>query len=250
MLHNLVAEFDLAKSASVLSRLRDDGIHQSDDRRESIVASAEVIFLRQGLEHASMRAIAEQAGITPVTLYRYFPDKHHLAFEVAARMIRRIVLVSADGTEAFRDGQLTGSIFSDVGIFSQICLNMIDRFELLKSAYQYIGLFDHLYARAYPTEDLATWYRNELLMALGHEPRRYDPLANSAGSASERQQIQVTVLNTIMSFLEKMAARGTLMAGEQGVLLQQQITFFRRFIESVIQSDLSASGSVHEELES
>lgn len=238
----------MTESASVLSRLRNDGVHQLDERRESIVAAAEVMFLRQGLEQVSMRAIAEQAQITPVTLYRYFPDKHHLAFEVAARMIRRIVLVSADGTEAIRGGQLTGSIFPDVGVFAQICRNMIDRFELLKSAYQYIGLFDHLYAREYPTEDLAKWYRNELLAALGHQPHKYDPVASSAGGASERQQIQVTVLNTIMSFLEKMAARGTLMASEQGVPLHQQIVVFRRFIEGVIESDLLASGSDHEEL--
>lgn len=218
-------------SISGLSKLRDDGIHQSDERRESIVVAAEAIFLEQGLEHVSMRVIAEVAGITPVTLYRYFPDKHHIAFEVAARMIKRIVLTSAEDTAVYMAGKLSGSILTDVSVFTQICLHMIDRFERLRTAYQYIGLFDHLYARAYPTEDLARWYRNELIEAIGAD-------SGAEQSVAGRYEEQVTILNTIMSFLEKMAARGTLMANEQGVPVSKQIEVFRRFIQTFIKESI------------
>lgn len=228
----------MSESMSGLSKLRDDRIHQSDERRESIVATAEVLFLQQGLEHVSMRAIADEAGITPVTLYRYFPDKHHVAFQVAARMIRRIVLVSAEGTRVYVAGHLAGSILTDVPAFRQICVHMIDRFDRLRPAYQYIGLFDHLYARAYPTEDLARWYRNELIDAMGADSRAEQSTGAESEPAIGRYEQQVTILNTIMSFLEKMAARGPLMANEQGVPVSRQIEVFRRFIDGIIHDTL------------
>ena len=51
--------------------------------REAIVAAAEDLLLESASEQAvSIRAVADAVGLTPPAIYRHFPDKHHLIFEV------------------------------------------------------------------------------------------------------------------------------------------------------------------------
>ena len=47
----------------------------SSSKRETILASAQALFLKHGLRGTSMEAIARDAGIAKPTLYAYFPDK-------------------------------------------------------------------------------------------------------------------------------------------------------------------------------
>ena len=46
--------------------------------REKILRSARKEFLEQGFDHASIRAIAADAGLTSAALYRHFESKHDL----------------------------------------------------------------------------------------------------------------------------------------------------------------------------
>ncbi|OLT17423.1 hypothetical protein BJF79_17885 [Actinomadura sp. CNU-125] len=47
-------------------------------RREKIVAAARDLARDGGYPAATIRAVAERAGTTPATVYRYFPSKDHL----------------------------------------------------------------------------------------------------------------------------------------------------------------------------
>lgn len=195
------------------------GKHQVDDRRESILKSAEELFLVQGLEQTSMIDIAQSAGISKVTLYRYFPDRHPIAFEIAARMLDRITLrcgVSDEGR-------------SDKERIEESLLNMIRYFDELRDAYRYIGLFDHLYASSYPSRELADWYRARVNRAGGQLLPIQEKLSRTMESSI------VTIINAIMSFLEKMAARGELMGDEQGVSLKDQLKKIEEFATVLLQ---------------
>ena len=46
-----------------------------DMKREMILAAARKIFAQEGLEGASLRAIAQEAGYTPAALYFHFASK-------------------------------------------------------------------------------------------------------------------------------------------------------------------------------
>jgi len=216
-----------AGDSSASARKRREGRHQLDERREAIIGHAQELFLSEGLETASMTRIAEHAGITTVTLYRYFPDRHPIAFEVAARMIDRIAAVAAE-----REHSDSATVAAR---FRAICLAMVDEFDQLRNAYRYIGLFDHLYAQSYPSQELAAWYKGRLSDAFA---RFLD-----AGVARETEQglhaRRITLLNTIMSFLEKMAARGELMAQEQEAPLPAQLRVFRSFVETLTERELA-----------
>ena len=199
---------------SNMDKNRQDGKHQMDWRKDSILNAAETLFLQKGLENTSMVDIANHAGITKVTLYRYFPDRHPIAFEIAIRMLRRIF--SATRTE----GQAL-----TLENLRQYVMAMIENFDHLKDAYRYIGMFDHMYGDHYPSAALADWYKSEM-SSIGwgahffEDPEDVFPL---------RKQM-IMLLNTTMSFLEKMAARGELMSVEQGFDLEEQLRFFKALV--------------------
>ena len=52
--------------------------------------AAEKLFLEKGLEKAKMIDIAAKAGITKISLYRYFPHRDEIALEIHARMMNKI----------------------------------------------------------------------------------------------------------------------------------------------------------------
>ena len=201
------------------ARKRKIGRHQVDERRESILIEAERLFLIQGLEQTSMIDIAQSAGISKVTLYRYFSDKNPITFEIAARMLNRITTRCGVPDETVNDSERIKACL----------LNMIRCFDELRDAYRYIGLFDHLYASSYPSQELADWYKAQV------ERAGRQLFAGELDIAPETRRSVVTLVNVIMSFLEKMAARGELMGDEQGTALGDQLTIFERFVTKLIE---------------
>ena len=207
----------MSLNISKLEAGRQEGKNQADDRRLAILDAAEQLFLDRGLENIGMSDIAAAAGISRVSLYRYFPDRDPIVFEVAARMLRKIAETAGD-----LESSSTPIPIRD------FMLAMIDRFYELRDAYRFIGMFNHLYGDHYPNEILADWFREQAFSTVPYrsELRRED-------LRGERAQIAV-IFNTIMSFLEKMAGRGDLMASEQGVPVVQQLSIFRGIIEAYL----------------
>ena len=201
---------------------RKNNLHQVDESQNSILNAAETVFLRKGLENTSMGDIADQANVHRVTLYRYFPNRDPIAFEIAVRILKKIK---------------TSTDISDKTIYLQAIkediLAMIDQFQNLRDAYKYLGMFDHLYGEKYPSNELADWFKEEINAMRWGKGR----FSNSI-PAEVRSQL-VVLLNTIMSFLEKMAARGELMADEQDVHLNYQLSVFREMAGNLLDDLIS-----------
>jgi TetR/AcrR family transcriptional regulator, mexJK operon transcriptional repressor len=62
-----------------------------DVKRASIVAGAKDVFLRRGFEGASMDGIAAAAGVSKMTVYRYFRSKEELFAGVIRDLCERII---------------------------------------------------------------------------------------------------------------------------------------------------------------
>ncbi|QUW20776.1 TetR/AcrR family transcriptional regulator [Sporosarcina sp. Marseille-Q4063] len=79
------------------------GIQQQNKnkRYNSIIQTAESLFLEHGLDHVQMQHIADAEGIGIATLFRYFPKKNKLIVAVAVQNLERNIqhfeeIVSAD----------------------------------------------------------------------------------------------------------------------------------------------------------
>src|SRR5262245_10058941 len=56
-------------------RVRRGNAQDADRLRQDLLAAAMGLFAAEGVEGLSMRAIAHQVGVSPMTPYRYFEDK-------------------------------------------------------------------------------------------------------------------------------------------------------------------------------
>ncbi|MEQ9434235.1 MAG: helix-turn-helix domain-containing protein [Hyphomonas sp.] len=59
-------------------------------RRDLILERAEILFVQRGVRATTMEAVAEAAGMSKVTVYGYFQDKHLLFENVAERVASRL----------------------------------------------------------------------------------------------------------------------------------------------------------------
>jgi AcrR family transcriptional regulator len=62
----------------------------ADARRAMVLAAAKEVFTRVGLERASIREIAKQAGYTPGALYAYFASKQALLAAIQEDLLNRL----------------------------------------------------------------------------------------------------------------------------------------------------------------
>jgi AcrR family transcriptional regulator len=77
-------------SHSKLETTRQSGKTQVDARRTAILDTAEKLFLQNGLENTRIIDIAAEAGISKMSLYRYFPNRDVIALEIHAHMLEKI----------------------------------------------------------------------------------------------------------------------------------------------------------------
>ena len=73
--------------------------------RERLIDAAERLFAAHGLEAVTMRQLAAELGVSPMTPYRYFADKDAILAAVRARAFRR----HAEALEAARAGKTHGA---------------------------------------------------------------------------------------------------------------------------------------------
>ena len=69
----------MTPEASIPAQRR--GRPRSEKAREAILAAAAELLLERGLGSVSMDAVAEQAGVSKATIYRWWPTKESLALD-------------------------------------------------------------------------------------------------------------------------------------------------------------------------
>ncbi|MCS7173574.1 MAG: TetR/AcrR family transcriptional regulator [Armatimonadetes bacterium] len=99
-------------------------------RRQQILEAAVAVFSEAGYEGATVRAIAERAGLAEGTLYLYFPSKRHLLLEAW----EEVALASLHGVMAHPE------LLDDEALLAQIFRT---QFELLERHSSFLRLVMH-----------------------------------------------------------------------------------------------------------
>jgi AcrR family transcriptional regulator len=208
----------MKKTPSKSEANRLDGKHQVDEQRASILDAAEKLFLQNGLEKTTMVDIAAQAGITKVTLYRYFPNRDVIALTIHERMMQKIA--SLLGPEAQEISLETTR---------RLALAMIRNFESLREAFRFMGMFDKLYLDNPPDTALTQWTKAQLISLPGNGPA----LEKIAREHPQGNHL-IMITSTVIWFLEKLALRGELTWSDQTVPLAEHLKLFEEMIVGYI----------------
>jgi TetR/AcrR family transcriptional repressor of mexJK operon len=116
-------------------------IQNAEQKQQDIVIAAEALFLRQGYGVSSMDQIAQEAGVTKQTVYRYFASKSELFCAVMQR-------VRTAEAEPYRFGG--GAIAEELSGFASYLLG----FHLQAQA---LGLYRIMLTEAASEDLLATF---------------------------------------------------------------------------------------------
>jgi AcrR family transcriptional regulator len=139
------------------------GYKKSAETRERILKAAGMLFERQGYYDTGIGAIAEEAGISRVSLYYYFPDKEAIARAIFDSIADRIIasaeaVVGEDGDLLlrimieyillFRDIALnrkTQAVYYDLVHYADYDAPNIDR--LKRTSFRYAARLSELYGK-------------------------------------------------------------------------------------------------------
>ena len=126
------------------------GRPRSEKARQAVLAAAAELLLARGLGAVSMDAVAEQAGVSKATIYRWWPTKETLALDA-------LYTEWATATPAPRD---TGSLRGDL-------LSLLRPWARLASSRPYGRVIAALLTEAQTDPAFAQEYRQRVV-----EPRR------------------------------------------------------------------------------
>jgi AcrR family transcriptional regulator len=77
--------------------------------RERLIDAAERLFAAHGLDAVTMRQLAAEVGVSPMTPYRYFADKNAILAAVRARAFTRHAEALEAAWEKAKDDPIAGS---------------------------------------------------------------------------------------------------------------------------------------------
>jgi AcrR family transcriptional regulator len=132
-----------------------------DNTRNKIIHSALTLFSEQGIKKTSVAEVAQYAGLTRITVYRYFEDKEALVFEA----FLQVEQIFRDGLEELEQNPRADweTVLSQIGedLSALPAGDVFARFDEMKrlypDTYQAIqevraaaltGLFEHLFTMA------------------------------------------------------------------------------------------------------
>jgi len=89
----------------------------SAQRKQDIIDAAAILYVRNGYYHTSLRDIAREVGISPSSIYLYFPDKRELfgavIDQILDRMNREVEEVMNAGTDPWQTYLSSFQVYSD-----------------------------------------------------------------------------------------------------------------------------------------
>lgn len=117
------------------------GIYQAhrENQRERILEAAEALFIQNGIENASLTAVAAAARISRKTMYMYFTDKRDLAWAVFEKLLEDFK------TELAGPGTITGE--NGFQRLENFTMETVNQLKARPAHFRYLGEVNSLYAR-------------------------------------------------------------------------------------------------------
>ncbi|HMV30426.1 MAG TPA: TetR/AcrR family transcriptional regulator, partial [Anaerolineales bacterium] len=132
-----------------------------DKHRAEILAAGMRLCLERGVADVDMKEIAAAARVSRATLYRYFPSKKLLVYEI----LRWQAESNAEGYHAARQS-FAGNGFEK---FSQFVAQLVDAYRAFPDMFRFMGMVDFYYCSKDSSADLIELYQDVFYSLLVEE---------------------------------------------------------------------------------
>ena len=188
--------------------------------RKRIVEESSKIFIAKGIASTSMEDVARKTGCHRRTLYRYFPQKEDLLFEIVMEMIARI--------NAYQNILVEHLEGSGLEKFSSFLRGLIDFMTKNRDMVRFLGEFDYQYndrsridyRYGNSADFLSAAHETEAVLEKIIESGISD---KTIGLAHDSTLFVSTVTTMLWSAAQKAAMRGELLEGEYGMTLLDMV---------------------------
>lgn len=191
-------------------------------RRESILESAKRLFLEKDWNGMTIGHIASEAGISRVTLYKYFNSMQDIIFELQVRCLREIAsrmnpMGKAGGTGAEK--------------LSRMMQGLLGVFRDRKEEIRFVAMFDHHYRFTFPSEEFRLKYKAALqqdfidFRGVIREGMRDGTLS----SEFDPDLLSEMFTHSMLSLLQRMAVRGHLIQKQWGFEPEEVVRYLTLF---------------------
>lgn len=173
-----------------------------DKHKADILAAGMRLCLEKGVADVDMKEIAVEARVSRATLYRYFPSKKLLVYEI----LRWQAELNAKGYDAARQ-TFTGNGYEK---FSQFVAQLVDAYRVFPDMFRFMGMVDFYYCSKDTSEDLIGLYQDVFYSLLVDEtPQVF--LEEGQRDGSVRKDIDprvytATVIAALVSLAEQITA--------------------------------------------
>lgn len=173
-----------------------------DKHRNEILDAGMRLCLSIGVADVDMKEVAAAARVSRATLYRYFPSKKALVYEI----LRRQSAQNAAGYHAARQA-FAGSGYEK---FSQFVMQLVDAYRAFPDMFRFMGMVDFYYGSKDSPDDLIALYR-EMFRSLLVEDTPHHYLEEGQRDGSVRADVEprtytATVIAALVSLAEQVAA--------------------------------------------
>ena len=173
----------------------------SEEITAALLDAAKRLFLANGIASTEMKAIAEEAGLSRSTLYRYMIDKNRLAFLIATELLQHITEQNIIFTA---DSHLSG--YEKLHQFTSHFIGMLCQHVEIVS---FLSEFDSIFRNEYPDIPEAAEYM-AMIKRMLHRTAQFlfEGMADGSIKALDNPLHYTSIfINTLFGLAERMLPR-------------------------------------------
>jgi AcrR family transcriptional regulator len=213
-------------------------IYQTEETRERILSVAMEMFIDRGLFDVQMTDIAERAGLSRNTLYRYYRDKSDIALSIVVILLERIFIVHARqsheiASRSSRSGwECLRRCFDDVWLT-----------DLFVREFRFLAEFDSYYSGSRLTDEVLEKMRSQISARTTELWERVIEQGQRDGSirSDKDPHLLMTILtNGVRGLHQRVLLRGQSLVETSDAELTQLVREFMDVLFDGIKSRVSA----------
>lgn len=177
--------------------------HRSN-RQDTIIETALQLFLEKDMSQITMKEIGSKAGISRVTLYKYYNSLHEIAFDVHSKVLSELHRNHRQQIDKGENGAHKLQLYFE---------SFVEILQTKPDIFRFTAFFDLLYREYHPAAEQEARYKEllkkgkQLMIDILEEGARDGSLRGDLSIPMTAEMIQYSLMN----MAQKIAIRGKML---------------------------------------